>query len=178
MRRHFTLSHASLLAGVNAQTLKSWLAKGWASGNFKGGEGAGNKRLFTWENIAEFSLVASANRLFGTRDMPGLFRAANFYAYGSGGGEAYGLPDRLPGFPYHYNHGKTWVALTPNGYFDMPDAPHGEARNVLEEFKRHVSGPGFVTINMSDVFYSQCAAIDLDPREVLAKEYGEGSPLK
>lgn len=105
----FSLAETHAGVGVNIQTIKAWLNKGYPAGeNIKGGGGRGLRRRFTIQTIMEMAVAnAIAENTFGTRDMGGCFVAARRFAHTGENG-------RMPGIPFHHNLGETYILVAPD----------------------------------------------------------------
>src|SRR6056297_1888335 len=99
----FSAGEVTKAADISASTLQNWIKRSVIIGHrdIKGGGSQGRHRRFSWFNVMEISIAAALVKT-GVTDLPRAFDAAQKIAHT-------GDFPRRPGFPFHHNHGDTWL---------------------------------------------------------------------
>lgn len=184
----FTTSQVSEITGVSADAVQNWIKRGLIVGHrptgeatFEGGGSQGRHRQFSYFAVMQFAMAgALVKATVGAADAA---KGAVEFAHIGGGGKVFGLPDRLPGLPFHHNRGETVFGFTPSRSFEElweADKPDGNGRDTFGHLRR-ILGPTFVVVDASEVFRSVCAGIgrltgqprDFEYRKLLDEAYPE-----
>ena len=150
-------------ANVTNPSLQTWIRRELIVGHkvdMPGGPGT--KRQFSFFNIME---VATAKALIDVGlQTSNAFQAAGRFAHmGSG---------RLPSLPAP-GDGKTLLCVAGSRSVTIQQTPTGDAFGTA----RHLLGkpPGFVVLDISELFDRVCGALGFHPEAVLAQAYPDGA---
>lgn len=161
----FSLSDISRASGVNAQTLKGWIARGYhTGGGFTGGGGPGQHRGFSAQAAIEFAVVANiAEVSHQPRDIEGIFRLAQRFA--QSGNQA-----RLPGMPFHWKKGRTMLGVSAD---KLAVALRENGSDFYSTLRVELGTPNFVILDASKIFATVCERLGLDPIAEMNAVYGK-----
>lgn len=167
--------------GTTSKQITDWCNQGLVLGQ-KGRLGKGHRREFSLNNLMEIA-VAVALMQHGIRSPADAFAAAMGFAHVGSGPSGWvdkngkivedpPLPERKPGFPYHFRHGETYlivsgaqakVIFVKKGQLDLYSMLPGLARPPAV----------FIAVNVSTVFAGVVENMGEDWRVVLDQVYGE-----
>lgn len=152
---------AAEAAGVTPKDIQNWVSRkmviGHREDDITGGGTKGKSRMFSFRSVMNFAIAKELLK-HGVATAEALRAAADF-AHVSGGGNIFGLPDREPGLPFHYNLGATVFAVGLNRTWEDLWKP-GENYDTYGKI-RHVVGSSFIAIDASGVFDQVCARLML-----------------
>jgi hypothetical protein len=172
LSKEFSAKEVCEICGVSNDSLQNWIKRKLIVGHREikgGGQGPGRHRRFSFFNVVE---VAIANRLMTLGMQPKeAFKNAAHFAHSGGGGEVFDMPERLPGLPFHQEHGDTIFAVGLRGTWE---AIWGRTptSDPYAQMRQHV-GDDFISLNVTNVFNELCNAMGLHPFKTLDEIYGE-----
>ena len=177
LQRKYTAQTAALATGTTAKQITDWCNQGQIIGQ-REPLGKGRKREFSFFNVME---VAGAVALMeaGVRSPADAFKAAGYFSHISNGGSGWvgddaltdNDPTRLPGLPFHHNHGDTFLAVS--GDMSEVILSNDGTVNTYSIFPMMRRPVGFILLNMSEVFAQVMQSMDLDYRVVLDEQYSK-----
>lgn len=171
VKKTFSASEVSELTGARPESIQNWMKRDLIVGHRKitGGGSQGRHRRFSFFNVMEIAIAQTLIELhMGTKEA---FAASARFAHAGGGG-GFGLPERLPGLPFHHNHGYTIFGAVGDRAFEEIWQP-GSARDTYGNLRKHLHSEHFLTINASQVFGTVCVRMRFHPNEVLDAAYPE-----
>ena len=153
--------------------MQNWLSRGLlTSGKIEGGGVQGKFRLLDFFNVMQ---IAIAKELIDIGVPAGTaLRKAQDFAH-VGNGPINGLPERLPGLPFHTSHGLTVLAVSADRTWEDLWV---KGRDTYTSIRHNLNAETFVAINATRVFQRVCDGLvtftgnpDLSPGKVLDAEY-------
>lgn len=168
--RTFTLAQVAEVVGRNPSTLRTHINRGYvvARGPHKreGDKPAGKHARFSYFTMMQFAVGYALSEL--SVDLETSFRAAGSFSHFGEGGDVFDLPERLPGLPFHHNHGVTILGVAGERTFEEIYAP---GRDTYGNLRRHLGSGGFIALDATEVFLKALRQLDLDGRAVLDEYY-------
>lgn len=124
MEHRFQLGQVAEILDTSPQTIKGWLHRGLVVGYaeeggeplIEGGAATRTRRSFSINAVMQMAVLKQLID-FGMRDTERMVRASAAFAHTGGGASGWigGTPDlrgqRLPGMPYHFNYGRTFLVI-------------------------------------------------------------------
>lgn len=173
-KQKFTLAQMGEVLNKNPSTLRTHINRGYvvAAGprNKDGDKETGKHSRFSFFTLMQFAMAYKLADL-GVQN-EAAFKAAADFAHVGGGGEVFGLPERLPAIPFHQDEGETIFGMTTVRTFEEL-WKRGENYDTYGKLARTLNSYDFVTVNASDVFNHVCGAIGEHPYTVLDQVYGK-----
>jgi len=171
--KEYSAKQVCEIAGVSNASLQNWIKRKLIVGHREikgGGEGPGRHRRFSFFNVVE---IAMASKLIATGLQPkDAFKAAADFAHVGGGGQTFDLPERLPGFPFHFQHGYTIFGISEERTFEVIWMP-GSTVDTYGQLRGFLHSDDFITINATKLFDNICSKMGLHPNVVLDNVYPE-----
>lgn len=167
----FSASEMAELAQVRPDSIQNWLKRDLIVGHrgITGGGRQGKHRRFSFSNVME---VAISQTLIGMHlGAKEAFAVSWQFAHAAGGATS-NLPARLPGLPFHHNHGETIFGVFQGRTCEEVWSPAG-GRDTYGELRRQLHADHFLTVNASEVFNLVCARMKYHPYKVLDAAYPE-----
>jgi hypothetical protein len=158
----FTLAETAKGSGASADSIQNWIKSGKISGTdqIEGGEGKGNRRLFSFRSVME---IAAANALLETtfqRDVAHAFRCAKIFAH-------IGEDGRIPGFPFE--DGNTVLCASKDHARVIQYIP---THDILATMRDRLLEPtAFIVLDMSTVFDCVVQALGYQPQQQIDLAY-------
>lgn len=159
----FSASQVSELTLVPGASIQNWVKRKLIvghrgiAGGIEGGGSQGRHRQFSYFNVIEISLL---NELVaaGLSPSDAAGAASTFAHTGGKGAEAQQL-DRVPGLPFHFNHGETILAVGADK--DRVATELWDPGSNYDTFGqiRHAVGASFTAIDASQVFIGIAARL-------------------
>jgi|GEM_PF-6990857 len=170
----FTLARIGEVLDMDPGTLRNHINRGLVVGQGPRDSQSKNKpkgkhARFSFFTLMEFALAYRLNNM-GV-ELSKAFQFASHFAHAGGGGAIFDLPERLPGLPYHHDHGDTVFAAGINGNtFEALD----ENTSLYSDLKRHLHCDDFIIVNVTQLFFQICQRIgDIHPLEALDTIYSK-----
>lgn len=180
--RQFTAGEVVESAGITMSTLQNWIKRevivGHGDDDIEGGGSQGRHRRFSFHALMQISIGAALIRASGGGDLRQAFNAAMIFAHSGEGPSGWvnakdeiesGDPNRDPGMPYHWSHGRTLMGCAGDNTTIVLLRPKQDSFFEIRQNLRRAEG--FVVLDASAVFERVCAHIGLDYREVLDAAY-------
>ena len=176
LEQKYTGQTVALATGLTAKQVTDWCNQGLIIGQ-REPLGKGHRRMFSWFNLME---VASALALMeiGVKSPGDAFRAAQRFSHMADGGARWegddgsltdDDPERLPGLPFDYKKGETFLYVAGSR---VTVALHQDGVPPFDKIKRALGNPpGFIALNLSAVFAGILHRMARDYREVLDEAY-------
>ncbi|PJE33930.1 hypothetical protein CVM52_24925 [Pseudooceanicola lipolyticus] len=156
--------------GVEAKSVQNWSTRELIVGHGGGGQ-RGCHRQFDWQNLMEVACAATLMDS-GLSAPADAFRAARHLAHAGAGTTPNCQATRHPGFPYHFELGKTYLHVSGDRGCVMLHTSDTRPSEIETKLGRPV---GYISLNVSAVFELVCARLGLHPNTVLDQVYSKDS---
>lgn len=184
MDRTFSTGDVILAAGVTNPVLQSWLKRGLIigerDGRIDGGGAPGNRRRFEYSSLMEIATAKALIDATSGMDLQTAFKVADEFAHFGEGrtptwddGMSDVRPARLGGYPFHFMHGDTFLAVA-GGQAEIALVPKGgDAYRAAQRALGHRASVGLVVLDLTELFCRVCYRLQIDPFDSLNAVYPE-----
>lgn len=125
----------------------------------------GVPRRYSWAAVMQFAVGAELISL-GITPGTAFQRAAKVAFFGSRGGSG---PDRVPGFPFAYRDGQSWLVIAGDEAAVMPVIG---GKLELQTVPGIASGGlSFQAVDLTKIFERTCTRLEIDPAAMLRDIY-------
>ena len=162
--QQYLASTTAAAANVAPATLQNWLKRKLIVGHrdeIEGGGVQGKHRHFSFNAMMQIAVANALLDASGGMEIKAALDAAMVFAHS-------GDEKRLPGHPYHYKDGDTFLATYGGRTAILTKVDDDFVSQILEHLAQP---PGFVVVNVSKVFQRVCAVLDVHPYDVLDAAY-------
>lgn len=175
LNRTFTAQSVALATGCTAKQITDWCNLGRVVGQ-REPIGRGHSRKFTWFNLMEIAIAAELMDS-GFSSVLDAFNASQRFAHSGAApakyaGDDVDGPTRIPGLPWHYNLGQTYLFVWKGGSKVELTDDAGTVELSSIALPAH-SATVCIAVNVTEVFARVCNRMAQDYRDVLNEAYPE-----